>query len=196
LSVLEVRGGLLFDTRDFEATPTRGVFLEAVAAHAARGAVYDRLLLSAREFVPLGEYQDWVLAFRQTTELASGTVPLAVQYERLTSWYPEDGFGGSSSLRLYAPGRFLAPNRAIVSFDARYKVLDAPFPTSPYRFWVLGFADAGRVWARGESPSLSGVHWSAGVGARIQFGKGSLFGLDVGGNDERVALNVVTAFAF
>jgi outer membrane protein assembly factor BamA len=195
-SVLELRGGLLYDTRDFENTPTRGVFLEAMAAHAASGGTYDRYLLSAREFVPLGEYQQWVLGFRQTAELASGDLPLAIAYERLTTWYPDDGFGGASSLRLYAPGRFLAPNRAIASFDARHKVLDAPFPTSPYRVWILGFADVGRLWNTGETPSFSGAHWSAGIGGRLQFGKGSLFGLDVGGNDERFGLSVVTAFAF
>jgi hypothetical protein len=195
-SVLETRAGLLFDTRDFEATPDRGVFLEAMVAHAARGASYDRYLLSAREFAPFGYYQQLVLGLRQTVELASGTVPLAVQFERLTTWYPEDGFGGATSLRLYAPGRFLAPNRAVASVDLRYKVLDAPFPKSPLRLWVLGFADAGRVWDAGQTPSWSGVHWSAGLGGRIQFGKGTLFGLDIGGNDERFSFALVTAFAF
>ncbi len=195
-SIVETRVGLLFDTRDYEAAPSRGVFVEVMADRAVSGANYTRWLLSAREFLPLGEYQQSVLAFRQTAELARGTLPIPVAYERLTTWYPEDGFGGATSLRLFAPGRFVAPNRAVFSADWRYKLLDAPFPTNPLRFWLLGFADAGRLWNEGESPTLSNLPWDAGVGARIQIGKGTLFGLDLGRTSERFGFAVSTSFAF
>jgi outer membrane protein assembly factor BamA len=195
-TIVEARFGLLFDTRDAEASPSQGVFLEVMADRAVSGANYTRWLLSAREFIPIGEYQQTVLAFRQTAELARGTLPIPVAYERLTTWYPEDGFGGATSLRLFAPGRFVAPNRAVVSADWRHKVLDAPFPTSPLRFWLLGFADAGRLWNEGESPTLSNLHWDVGVGARIQFGKGTLFGLDLGRTSERFGFAMSTSFAF
>ncbi len=195
-SIAEARLGLLFDTRDAEASPSHGVFLEVMADRAVSGANYTRWLLSAREFIPIGEFEQTVLALRQTAELARGTLPIPVAYERLTTWYPEDGFGGATSLRLFVPGRFVAPNRAVVSADWRHKVLDAPFPTSPLRFWLLGFADAGRLWNEGESPSLSNLHWDVGVGARIQFGKGTLFGLDLGRTSEAFGFAVSTAFAF
>lgn len=195
-SIVEARLGLLFDTRDFEASPSRGLFLEVMADRAVSGANYTRWLLSAREFIPVGEYQQTVLGFRQTAELARGTLPIPVAFERLTTWYPEDGFGGATSLRLFAPGRFVAPNRVVFSADWRYKVLDAPFPTSPLRFWLLGFADAGRLWNEGESPTPSNLHWDVGVGARIQFGKGTLFGLDLGRTSERFGFALSTSFAF
>jgi outer membrane protein assembly factor BamA len=195
-SIVETRLGLLFDTRDFEVAPSKGVFLEVMANRAISGASYTRWLLSAREFIPLGEFQQTVLGFRQTTELARGTLPIPVAYERLTTWYPEDGFGGATSLRLFAPGRFVAPNRAVFSADWRYKMLDAPFPTSPLRLWLLGFADAGRLWNEGESPTLSDLHWDVGVGARIQIGKGTLFGLDLGRTSEHFGFAVSTSFAF
>ncbi|MFI5206590.1 MAG: BamA/TamA family outer membrane protein [Gemmatimonadales bacterium] len=195
-SIVETRVGLLFDTRDAEATPSHGVFLEVMGDRAVSGATYTRWLLSAREFIPIGGYEQTVLGFRQTAELARGTLPIPVAYERLTTWYPEDGFGGATSLRLFAPGRFVAPNRAVFSGDWRHKVLDAPFPTSPLRFWLLGFADAGRLWNEGESPTLSNLHWDVGVGARIQFGKGTLFGLDLGRTSEAFGFALSTSFAF
>jgi len=193
---VEARAGLLFDTRDEEASPTRGVFLEAMAAQTLSGYDYERYLLSAREFLHWGSLEQWVLGLRQTAELATGTVPLFVQYERLTTWYPEDGFGGPTSLRLFSVGRFVAPNRAVLSADLRYKVLDAPLPTNPVRLWVLGFADAGGLWNERQRAPTRDLHWSAGAGARLQFSKSTIFGLDVGVNDEGLGFGLGTSFAF
>jgi hypothetical protein len=124
-------------------------------------------------------------------------LPYAVAYERLTSWYPEDGFGSPTTIRLYAPGRFLAPNRAVLSADVRHKMIDVPYPTSPVRVWMLGFVDAGRVWNRGGTPSIRDVHWAAGLGGRIQISKGTLFGLDAGLTDrDGFGFTVGTSFAF
>lgn len=197
LANVELRAGLLWDTRDEEASPSSGVFLEAVAARGVTNYTYARWLLSAREFIPLGEFEQWVVGLRQTAELASGGVPVFIAYERLTTWYPEDGFGGPTSLRLYATGRWLAQNRSVVSVDVRKKLLDFPLRTSPFRVWALAFADAGRLWNAGSSPSLSGLHWAGGLGGRLQFGKSTIFGLDVGANDaDGLGFAVGTSFAF
>ena len=193
---VEVHGGLLYDTRDEEASPSRGVFLEALAARGLAGAGdfrYTRWLIGAREFVPLGEFTS--LGFRQSVELADGTLPFFIAYERMTSWRPEDGIGSPTTLRLHLPGRFLAPNRALVGVDLRYKKLDVPLPASPFRVWLLAFADAGRVWLDGEQPSLDRLHYDAGVGFRIQFSKGSMFGVDLGMNND-TGFEFGTAFGF
>jgi len=195
-SNVEMRLGLMFDTRDEEASPTRGIFLETMAARAVSGHDYTRYLLSARAFAHFGSLEEWVLGLRQTAEVATGTVPLHIAYERLTTWYPEDGFGGPTSLRLFSIGRFVAPNRTVFSVDLRYKALDAPFPTSPVRVWLIGFADVGRLWNAGERPSFADLHWSTGTGARLQFSKSTIFGLDLGRNDEGFGFALGTSFAF
>jgi outer membrane protein assembly factor BamA len=193
----ELRAGLLFDTRREEATPTQGVFLEAMVAQSVGSAEYRRYLLSAREFFPLGEWEQWVLGFRQTTELASGSLPSYIAYERLTTWYPEDGFGGPTSIRLYSTGRYLANNRVVASADLRYKLLDVPYPTSPVRVWLLAFGDVGRLWDPGETPNLRALHWASGVGGRIQISKGTLIGVDLGLNDQDgFAFTIGTSFGF
>ncbi len=194
---VELRAGLVYDTRREEASPSQGALLEAMSAWSVRGRSYRRTLLSARAFLPFGEWEQYVLAFRQTVELASDTLPFFVAYERLTTWRPEDGFGGPTSIRLYTRGRFLGDNRAVISADFRYKWVDVPAPTSPFRVWLLAFADAGRLWGVGEGPDLRGLHWSGGVGARLQFGKGGFFGIDVGSTDETaVTFAVGTVFGF
>lgn len=175
---VELRAGLMYDTRDEEASPSRGLFLEALVGRGVTSLAYTRYAFGAREFIPLGELT--TLGFRQGVELAGGDMPFYVMYERFTSWRPEDGFGGPTSLRNHLPGRFLAPNRAIVSADLRYKKIDVPIPTSPFRVWLIGFADAGRLWLAGERPSLDSLHWDVGVGALLQFSKSSMFGLNIG----------------
>lgn len=193
----EARVGLLYDTRREEATPTQGVFLEGMVAQSVRGKDYRRYLLSAREFFPLGEWDQWVIGLRQTTELASGTLPYYIAYERLTTWYPDDGFGGPTSIRLYSTGRYLANNRAVASADLRYKLIDVPYPTSPVRVWLLAFGDVGRLWNPGETPALTRLHWASGVGGRIQISKGTLFGVDVGLNDQDwLEFTIGTSFGF
>lgn len=192
----ELRLGLLWDTRDEEPTPSRGLLLEAMAAQALGDEDYTRWLLGARAWFPLDADAVWILGLRQTTELARGDVPFFVAYERLTTWYLEDGFGGERSLRLQPRGRYVAPNRTVVSADLRKKVFDFPWPTSPIRVWALAFADAGRLWNAGQTPGLEGLHWSAGVGGRIQIAKATMFGLDLGGSDAGAGFAVGTTFAF
>ena len=62
--------------------------------------------------------------------------------------------------------------------------------------WLLGFADVGRLWDQGQDPSLTDLHWSTGVGGRLQLGKGVIFGLDIGANDEGFGFGISTGFGF
>jgi outer membrane protein assembly factor BamA len=174
----ELRLGLLWDTRNEEATPSRGAFLEFVIGRDIVDLKYTRYLLSAREFIPLSE--TIVLGLRQSLELADRDIPFFVMYERLTSWRPEDGFGGMTSLRAHLPGRFLAPNRFVASVDVRYKYIEVPIPTAPVRVWFAGFGDVGRLWNSGESKSFADLHWDVGGGAYAQVSKATMFGLTAG----------------
>ncbi len=194
---VELRTGILYDTRDEEATPSRGVFLEALVGRGVAGTVgsfsYTRWAFGAREFVPLGEFT--TLGLRQQVELAGGGMPFFIAYERLTSWRPDEGFGGGTTLRANLPGRWLAPNRMLASVDLRYKKYDIPFPRSPVRFWLVAFTDVGVVWDRGQQPDLGGLHGGVGGGFRLQYSKGGLFGIDLGWSPD-ARFEFATAFQF
>lgn len=177
----ELRGALLFDTRDEEASPSRGVLVEVIGARSLKGPGdfdYTRWAVGASEFFPID--LETVLAFRQSVQVAAGALPFYVAYERLTSWLPEDGFGGTSTLRQNVQGRWLAPNTALASADFRYKYWDAALGTSPLRMWLVAHADVGRVWGRGESFRWSGLHSGYGLGAIAQIGRATFFGLELG----------------
>jgi len=196
-SALEVRAGLLLDTRDEEMSPSRGLFLEAMAARAlpqAGDLDYRRYLLSAREFFSLS----WttVLALRQSVEISEGPLPHYVAQERLTTWLPEDGFGSPTTLRVNLLGRWVAANKALGSVELRYKKWDYPLSeTTPVRLWLMLFADAGRLWGDGERFQWRHWHTGYGAGARLQFSRGAIFGLDAGWSPD-AGINFATAFSF
>ncbi len=177
----ELRGGLLFDTRDEEESPARGLFVEAIGVKALKGAGdfdYTRWAFGADEFAPVGS--ETVLAFRQAVQLARGALPFYIAYERVTDWLPDDGFGGTTTLRQNLQGRWLAPNTALASVDLRYKYWDTAVGISPIRLWLVAHADAGRVWSETERFEWSQLHSGYGVGAIGQFGRAALWGLELG----------------
>lgn len=193
--VVELRYGVIYDTRDEEASPTKGLLIEALGATSVSGPGYGRTLLGARAFVPVGEFT--TLALRAQVESITDDAPYWLQYERLTSWRPEDGFGGPTTLRTVIPGRFLGPNRWLASVDLRYRKYDIPLPTNPVRLWLVAFADAGQVFSSSEPISLSDLTADVGTGFRLQFSKGTLFGLDLGLNTDQVwGISTGLSFSF
>jgi outer membrane protein assembly factor BamA len=178
---VELRGGLLLDTRDEEATPSQGIYLEALAARGLKGAgdfAYTRYAFGAREHIKLGDLTS--LALRQSLELSDSRLPFYLAYERLTAWRPDDGFGGPTTLRSNLPGRWIGENRGLASVDLRYKYWDATWSGSPFRLWLLAFADVGRVWSHDERFRAHDLHSGYGAGFRFQLSKGSLIGMDFG----------------
>jgi len=180
---VEVRGALILDTRDEEASASRGILLQVAAARALKGAGdfdYTRWDADAREFISLASDSTIVLTFRQALDIAHGHLPFPIAYERLTTWLPEDGFGGATTIRQNLPGRWLGPNDAFGSVDLRYKWWDGHFGLTPLRLWLVVHADAGRVWEQDERFRWSGLHSGYGTGAIAQLGRGTFFGIEIG----------------
>jgi hypothetical protein len=196
---VEVRGGLIFDTRNEEASPASGVFVSLLGAQSLRGAgdlAYARWAADAREFLPLSGDSTVILALRQAVQGANGALPFYVAYERLTTWLPEDGFGGLTTLRQNLPGRWDAPFNALASVDLRYKWWDLPL-RSPVRLWLVLHADVGRVWEEGESFAWSGLHSGYGTGAIAQLGRVSFFGFELGWSpDAHVQFNTTVTLGY
>jgi len=180
---VEVHGALILDTRDEEASASHGFMVSLAVAHALKGPGdfdYTRWGVEAREYVALAYDSTIVLTSRQALDLAHGHLPFAIAYERLTTWLPEDGFGGATTLRQNLPGRWLGPNDALGSVDLRYKWWDGAIGLTPLRLWLVVHADAGKVWEENERFSWSGLHSGYGTGAIAQLGRGTFFGMELG----------------
>ncbi|HWC72827.1 MAG TPA: BamA/TamA family outer membrane protein [Gemmatimonadales bacterium] len=154
------RAGIVFDSRDLELDPHRGIFAEALYA---TGTGYTRTTGSLRAYVhPLNRL---ILAGRIGAEGMSGSPPIAAQFTFESSERPFNAMGGYRSLRGYHDGRYLGPGKLLGGVEARYGVLWSP---RVLELKLLGFYDVGRVFAPGESVRLTteGLHsaWGGGVG--------------------------------
>lgn len=185
---VEVRGALIFDSRDEEASADHGILVQVAVAHALKGAGgggrgtfdYTRWSAEAREYLTLRYDSTVVLSFRQALDIAHGRLPFPIAFERLTTWRPEDGFGGATTIRQNLTGRWLGPNDALGSVDLRYKWWDFGVGLTPLRVWLVAHADAGKVWEQNERFRWSGLHSGFGGGAIAQLGRGTFFGLEIG----------------
>jgi hypothetical protein len=196
---VELRGALILDTRDEEASPARGLFIALIAAKSLGDVgdfAYTRWSADAREFLPLSG--DWlVLALRQAVQGAPSALPFYIASERLTTWLPEDGFGGMTTLRQNLPGRWDGTSNALASVDLRYKWWDAAIGLSPVRLWLVVHADAGRVWDASQRFAWSALHTGYGAGAIAQVGRASFFGIELGWSpDAHVQFNTTVTLGY
>lgn len=159
-----LRAGVILDSRDHEVDPHRGAFLEALVAS---GKGYRRTTVAARAYVRPAERL--VLAARLAGERMSGDPPVATQMVMESSERPFIAVGGYRSLRGYYDARFVGPGKLLGGLEARYALVWAP---SILEVKVVGFYDAGRVFAPGEEVTITsdGLHASGGaeLAARIQ----------------------------
>jgi len=200
----EGRAGLLFDTRSDWVAPRRGLLLEAVmaAGHLTylstdSSGNYRRWIFGAREFATLDDSARTVLALRQRLSMAGDTLPWFLAYEQVTSWAPDDGVHGSHFIRLHGGGNQLASNTAIVSVELRRKLMDSTEePKQEKGLWGFVFGDGGVLWEPHTSASTGRTSWAIGAGMRLQTGRRSIVGFDLGYGDYGVGGTITSSFGF
>ncbi|PYO62416.1 MAG: hypothetical protein DMD28_05960 [Gemmatimonadetes bacterium] len=185
-----VRAGVVLDTRDNELDPHAGVFLEGIVAS---GPGYTRTTAAARVYVHPIEHL--TLAARVAGEGMGGTPPLATQLSMESSERAFLALGGYYSLRGFYDARFVGPHKLLGGVEARYAVLRAP---SLFELMVVGFCDAGRVFASGERFRLTstGLHTSGGGELAARVLRNSLVAVGVGAGDEGVRLLFGTRWSY
>jgi outer membrane protein assembly factor BamA len=184
------RGGLVFDWRDQEIDPHRGVFVEALVA---RGRGYTRATAAARLYLhPLDRL---MLAGRVGVERMTGTPPVAALTTMESSEGPFIALGGYRSLRGYYEARFLGPGKLVGGVEARYGVLWAP---RLFEVKLVVFYDVGRVFDAGDPVRLTadGLHHSAGGEVAIALVRNTLFVLGAGKSPEGTQFLFGTAWSY
>jgi len=184
------RVGLVFDTRDLEIDPHRGVFAEALQSS---GRGYARS--SAALHVYAHPLERLILAGRVGRETITGTAPLAVQQTMETSEGPVVALGGARSLRGYYDGRFVGPGKIVYGAEARYGLLWAP---RLLEVKLFAFYDAGRVFGDGETVRLTfrDLHEAMGGGVAMSLMRNTLILLEAGKGTEPAQVTFATAWSF
>ena len=151
-NALELNAGLVFDTRDMEAAPNRGIWAEAylngnVLSHQyLKACVYFRHYIDIPIHIKAG---DPVFAYRlawQQTLLGETpfymiqNVPLLVQRNMIS-----EGFGSSNTIRGLRENRILAEGMAWVNTELRVKLVDFKLFNQFFYIAVNPFFDAGII---------------------------------------------------
>lgn len=184
------RAGIVFDSRDLEADPHRGVFAEALVG---KGRGYTRTTGAIRAYVH--PFDRLILAARVAAERMTGSLPISAQLTMETSEGPVVAVGGYRSLRGYYDARFVGPGKLVGGVEARYGLLWAP---RLLEVKLFAFYDAGRVFGPGETVRLTseGLHkaWGGGVGAALM--RNTVMTFFVGKGTEGGQVTFATTWSF
>ncbi len=153
--------GVMYDTRDREGTPSRGVWAEASVRAASRATGSDWSFAGAN--VTTRVYQRLsrriVSATRLVTDVAAGELPvIELGLINAAEIYP--AFGGQTGGRGIRERHFVGRIKLLAQQELRIDLS---------RRWVaIGFADAG--WVAADWDEVGGdpaaIHWSTGAGLR------------------------------
>lgn len=149
---LELNAGLVFDTRDIEAAPNKGIWAEAylngnvLNQRYLKACAYFRHYISIPIHIPAGEpVFAYRLAWQQT--IAGETPlymiqnnPLLVQRNMIS-----EGFGSSNTIRGLRENRILAEGMAWANLELRVKLVNFKLFNQYFYIAVNPFFDAGII---------------------------------------------------
>ena len=151
-SALELNAGLVYDTRDIEAAPNKGIWAEAylngnvIGQRYLKACVYFRNYIDIPIHIPAGDpVFAYRLAWQQT--IAGETpfymiqnVPLLVQRNMIS-----EGFGATNTIRGLRENRILAEGMAWVNAELRVKLVKFKLFNQFFYIAVNPFFDGGVI---------------------------------------------------
>lgn len=185
-----VQLSLMYDTRDYEPDPYRGVFIEIgnehSAAYTGSEVEFHKLLFQARAYLPIapGLLPRTLLAAR----VGYGTIigSRAPFFEYQDQWSADGSIralGGSQTLRGYKANRFLGRTVGFVNLELRHRLLDFDLVRQNFTLTFAPFVDLGSVGDRVlvVAPTLRAA---GGAGLRLGWNRSTVIVADVGLSQE------------
>jgi outer membrane protein assembly factor BamA len=219
---LEFKGGLIYDTRDMEAAPTKGYCAEVVASLSPAlfddTEAYGRIMASWRQFIPIFK-DNLVLGYRLSYQQTFGNAPFYLQ-QTITPLYlrqiKNEGLGGKNSVRGILQNRILGDGYAWANIEARIKIARFSFINQNWYVALNPFVDMGiitqdRIFEeqsnKENEPSglYSGedyddIHASVGMGLKLVMNHNFIISVEYGKpfdkRDGKGSLNIGTNYIF
>jgi outer membrane protein assembly factor BamA len=198
------KAGLIYDTRDKESNPARGVWEEVILMTAPRffwnkEFAFTKLEVTHRHYIPLVK-QKLTLAYRISYQgTISGSAPFYLQPYLISSFSTctkPDGIGGAKSLRGVLRNRAVGDGIVFGNIELRWKFLKTTVLKQNVYLALHGFADAGQVvqpvhvdksllpateeYSNYFDQSTDSMHWSFGAGLRIAINENFIIAVDYG----------------
>jgi len=204
-----LKAGLVYDTRDNEPNPNRGIWTELVMMTAPTflgnsEAAYTKLAFTHRQYLPVVP-QKLTFAYRLGWQgTIDGVAPFYMQpymINTFTKSTKNDGLGGARSLRGILRNRVVGDAFGYGNFELRYKFLKFSKWNQNFYFSLNGFSDMGMITktipldlslvSETDKTELfktidQGLHFSYGAGLRIAMNQNFIVAVDYGlAGDER-----------
>jgi len=180
-----LRGGIAYDTRDYEPDPDSGWLIEYNFNRAERmigsDFSYLRHMVQAKNFwQPFPHYfEEFVLAQRVALTRVDGNVPF-FEYRYLYSIDgPMGALGGQNTLRGYRQERFYGPVMGFYNLELRWRFASFELWDQNFQVSLVPFYDIGRVWDKVREISTQGYKHSRGVGMRIVWDQATVILMDM-----------------
>ena len=184
-----VRAGLMYDSRNVENNPTKGIWAEAHISAAPKflGTTHPHYKFSAtmRQYLPLAG-DKLVFAYRAAYEGYMGNAPwyMLPFYDSMEPKADFDGFGGYRTVRGLMLNRVQGLQTGFYNAELRWRFVNFTLGTQNIAFALSGFSDGAHVFKgydlankTGEYQELyqkfvntskkDGFHGSAGAGLRF-----------------------------
>lgn len=202
--------GLVFDTRDFEFFPAKGIWSEATFSYAPKflgdkNFSYSKLTLIHRHYISLGT-KDLVFAYRLGYQATlSGEVPFHIQPHIVPTFMTaatSQGLGGAKTLRGIMRNRVVGDGIFLGNVELRWKFLKTKLGKADFYLGTNVFFDVGRVlneidvdydYLNGPNspmgddrfedyfaPGSEKMHPSAGAGLKIGYNENQIISVDYG----------------
>jgi outer membrane protein assembly factor BamA len=186
-----LRGGLRWDPRDREIGTQSGnwvdILVQRVDKSLGASNDYTRWTAAARHYQPIGGRL--TLASRLVAQNTSADAPFYVLGELQTTQKPQDGLGGSSSIRGLPKDRYVGRGVMIANNELRWRAADFTLLGRQSSLVLSGFVDAGRVWTNDVdlSTAFNELHAGYGGGARVALGSSFVVAVDIGHSAQSTA---------
>ncbi len=192
-AVAEGFAGMMVDSRDDESWPTHGQLHDVSlrGGIATDGQAYGGADLTLRGFLPIGTPKV-VLAGQLLGDMLFGHPPF-YELARHGGAFPQDSPGGQFGPRGVPLQRYHGAGKVLAEVEVRTMLIPFHLLGLDWALGPIGFADAGRVWARLEpTPELDGtglgLHVGMGGGLRLRMGEGVVVRGDFGWSPEGTGL--------
>jgi len=195
-----LRVGYIYDTRDQEIGATSGTWMEALVQHVTPmlGATsrYTRVTATVRHYVPVTRRV--VFAQRVVLQDVDGDVPFHELATIQSSFKPQEGLGGASSIRGLPKNRYVGNALVLSNSELRWHAADFKLNRKPSHLVFTSFLDAGRVWDADvrSSTMTRGLHAGYGAGTRLGLGESFVVAVDGGHSSESTAVYIGLGYLF
>jgi outer membrane protein assembly factor BamA len=176
-----IRFGVIYDSRDEEAVPTKGVWTDVLLeiSHSILKSNYNyqRITFTDRRYFPI--LSRLTFAQRLLFEMMPGDPPFYEMSVLGNSFRKQEGLGGQYTLRGVPRLLFIGPHKFVGNFEFRLKVREQSILRQPLTFYLHTFLDVGRVWTD-RNFKLDTLHNARGFGLHVKWKKDFVGALHIG----------------